>query len=119
MRRLKILHLTVTFDFDRPEDQRQTGSCLFQSFILSASTYAFYSEYRMVFLDEGRKECLRKMKYGAMMGGGVGAAAGLIFGGYEATRYRGIPVSQVCCTSLSTCSLISSFGEVIHLMHLR
>ena len=49
----------------------------------------------MPFLDAGRRECLRKMKYGAMMGGGVGAAAGLIFGGYEATRYRGIPVSQV------------------------
>lgn len=50
----------------------------------------------MAILDDGRRECLRKMKYGAMMGGGVGAAAGLIFGGYEATRYRGIPVAQVC-----------------------
>ncbi len=48
----------------------------------------------MAFLDPGRRECLRKMKYGAMLGGGVGSAAGLLFGSYEMMRFRGIPNSQ-------------------------
>jgi hypothetical protein len=44
-----------------------------------------------------RRECLQKMKYGAIMGGGVGSAAGFLFGSYEAFRYKGIPASQVRC----------------------
>lgn len=43
-----------------------------------------------------RRDCLQKMKYGALMGGTVGSAAGFLFGSYEAFRYKGIPSSQVC-----------------------
>lgn len=35
-----------------------------------------------------------RIKTGAMMGAGVGGAAGLLFGTFEAARYRGIPPSQ-------------------------
>lgn len=49
----------------------------------------------MAFLDAGRRDCLRKMKHGATLGGSVGAAAGLLFGAYEAAQIRSIPVSQV------------------------
>lgn len=49
----------------------------------------------MPFLDAGRRECLQKMKYGAMLGGGVGGAAGFLFGSYEAAQIRGIPIPQV------------------------
>lgn len=48
----------------------------------------------MAILNAQRRECLRKMKYGAVMGGSVGAAAGLLFGSYEMMRFRGIPGSQ-------------------------
>lgn len=46
-------------------------------------------------MSSSRRDCLQKMKYGAIMGGGVGSAAGFLFGSYEAFRYKGIPVSQV------------------------
>lgn len=49
----------------------------------------------MAFLDAGRRECLQKMKNGALLGGSVGSAAGLLFGSYEAAQIRGIPVAQV------------------------
>lgn len=46
-------------------------------------------------MSSSRRDCLQKMKYGAIMGGGVGSAAGFLFGSYEAFRYKGIPASQV------------------------
>lgn len=49
----------------------------------------------MTFMDAGRRDCLYKMRNGAMLGGGVGCAAGFLFGSYEAVQIRGIPVSQV------------------------
>lgn len=49
----------------------------------------------MAFMDGGRRDCLNKMKHGAMLGGGVGGAAGFLFGSYEAAQIRGIPSSQV------------------------
>lgn len=48
----------------------------------------------MAFMDAGRRDCLRKMKHGAMLGGGVGGAAGFLFGSYEAVQIRGIPIPQ-------------------------
>lgn len=48
----------------------------------------------MAFLDDGRRDCLRKMKHGATLGAGVGGAAGLLFGAYEASQIRSIPASQ-------------------------
>lgn len=48
----------------------------------------------MAFMDTGRRDCLSKMKHGALLGGGVGGAAGFLFGSYEAAQIRGIPVSQ-------------------------
>lgn len=42
-----------------------------------------------------RRDCLHKMKYGALMGGTVGGAAGFLFGSYEAFRFKRIPASQV------------------------
>lgn len=48
----------------------------------------------MTILDAGRRDCLRKMKHGAMLGAGVGGAAGFLFGSYEAVQIRGIPMSQ-------------------------
>lgn len=56
-----------------------------------------FKKSEMVFLDSGRRDCIRKMKHGAVLGAGVGGAAGLIFGSYEAAQIRGIPFSQVCC----------------------
>jgi len=38
--------------------------------------------------------CLRKIEYGAMLGGAVGATFGALFGGYEASRYRSVSVAQ-------------------------
>lgn len=49
------------------------------------------------------------MKYGAIMGGGVGSAAGFLFGSYEAFRYKGIPASQVRATRL--CFTLSGEGD--------
>lgn len=48
----------------------------------------------MAIMNPQRRECLQKMKYGAMQGGGVGAAAGVLFGSYEVMGVRGIPSSQ-------------------------
>lgn len=49
----------------------------------------------MAFMDASRRDCLSKMKKGAMLGGAVGAASGFLFGSYEAAQIRGIPVPQV------------------------
>lgn len=49
----------------------------------------------MAIMDAGRRDCVRKMQQGAMLGGGVGGAAGLLFGTFEAAQIRGIPISQV------------------------
>lgn len=49
----------------------------------------------MPLLTPGRRECLQKMKSGATLGAGVGSAAGLLFGAYEASQIRSIPMSQV------------------------
>ncbi|CDF36475.1 unnamed protein product [Chondrus crispus] len=48
----------------------------------------------MVFLNAGRRDCLEKMKRGAMVGGAIGGAACVVFGTYEAAQIRGIPISQ-------------------------
>lgn len=49
----------------------------------------------MAFGDGGRRNpWMERIKMGAMMGAGVGGAAGLLFGTFEAARYRGIPPSQ-------------------------
>lgn len=53
----------------------------------------------MPLMNAGRRDCLNKMKRGAMLGGGVGGAAGFLFGSFEAAQIRGIPVSQVSSTS--------------------
>lgn len=59
----------------------------------------------MAFMDAGRRDCLRKMKHGAMLGGGVGGAAGFLFGSYEAVQIRGIPIPQVSFSMLNvTCA---------------
>ena len=67
----------------------------------------------MVFLNADRRDCLEKMKRGAMVGGAIGAAACVVFGTYEATQIRGIPISQVSATHrpLSSGSFKSRFTE--------
>mmetsp|Transcript_273 Transcript_273/g.279 ORF Transcript_273/g.279 Transcript_273/m.279 type:complete len:81 (-) Transcript_273:853-1095(-) len=40
------------------------------------------------------RSCLRKMKQGATLGAAIGVTFGAVAGGYEAFRYKGIPVSQ-------------------------
>lgn len=44
--------------------------------------------------DMQRRAYYERIKMGALMGVGVGGAAGLLFGSIEASRYRGIPTSQ-------------------------
>lgn len=69
----------------------------------------------MVFLNAGRRDCLEKMKRGAMVGGAIGGAACVVFGTYEAAQIRGIPISQVSAMhrplSLSSSSFKSRFTE--------
>lgn len=48
----------------------------------------------MAIMNPERRECLQKMKYGAMLGGSVGATLGLLRGSSEMRDYRGIPNSQ-------------------------
>lgn len=49
----------------------------------------------MTIMNASRRDCLNKMKKGALLGGCVGGAAGFLFGSYEAAQIRGIPVPQV------------------------